>query len=136
MVPASVSEYQRLDVVKAILDMTEVGQDQVHSGLVVTGEEYAAVDDEQTAEMLKYRHVAPDFADTAQCGHPARPAPTVPEATDRRSSPPEPLDLRPYTEYRCGAHVGGQLVLCSAVAGICGKARSPDLEAPADVDRL
>ena len=65
-----VSEYQRLDVVEAVLDVAQVGQDQVDAGFVVAGEQHAAVDDQQSAEMLENGHVAADFADAAERGHP------------------------------------------------------------------
>ncbi len=61
--------HQRLDVVEAVLDVPQVGQDQVDAGLVVAGEQHAAVDDQQPAEVLENGHVAADFADTAQRGH-------------------------------------------------------------------
>jgi hypothetical protein len=61
-----VGEHQSLDVVEAVLDRAEVGQDQVDAGLVVLGEEHPAVDDEQPAAEFEDGHVAPDFADAAQ----------------------------------------------------------------------
>src|SRR5665811_303760 len=42
-----VGEHDRLDIVQAILDVLEVGQDQVDSGVVVLGEENPAVNDQQ-----------------------------------------------------------------------------------------
>ena len=63
-------QHQRLDVVEAVLDVAQVGQDQVDTGLVVTREQHPAVDDEQPAQMLENRHVAADFADPAQRGDP------------------------------------------------------------------
>ena len=59
-----------LDDIEAILDETQVGQDQVDTRLVVAGEEHSAVHDQQPAEMLENRHVAADFADPAQRGNP------------------------------------------------------------------
>ena len=44
----------------------EVGQDQVDAGLVVLGEEHAAVDDEQPAVVLEDGHVAADLAEAAE----------------------------------------------------------------------
>ena len=46
------------------------GQDQVDAGLLVLGEQHTAVDDEQLAAVLEHRHVAADFADTAERDHP------------------------------------------------------------------
>ena len=56
----------RLDVVEPILDVGEVGEDQVDAGLVVLGEEHAAVDDEQAAVVLEDGHVAADLAEAAE----------------------------------------------------------------------
>jgi hypothetical protein len=57
-----------LDIVETVLNMADVGQDEVDAGLVVTREQHAAVDDKQPTEVLKNRHIATDFADTTQCG--------------------------------------------------------------------
>jgi hypothetical protein len=65
-----VREHQRLDVVEPVLDVAQVGQDEVDAGLVVAGEQHAAVDDQQPAQMLENRHVAADFTDPAECGDP------------------------------------------------------------------
>ena len=43
-----VREHQRLDVVEAVLDVAQVGQDQVDAGLVVAREQHPAVDDRAT----------------------------------------------------------------------------------------
>ena len=43
---------------------------QVDTGLVVVREQHAAIDDQQSAQMLENGHVAADFADSAQRGHP------------------------------------------------------------------
>ena len=45
---------------------SEVGQDQVDAGLVVLGEEHAAVDDQQPAVVLEDGHVAADLAEPAE----------------------------------------------------------------------
>ena len=63
-------QHQRLDVVEPVLDMAQVGQDQVDAGLVVGGEHHPAVDDQQPAQVLENRHIAADFADAAQRGDP------------------------------------------------------------------
>ena len=70
MVLMGMGQHQRLDVVETILDLTQVGQDQVDAGLVVAREQYAAIDDQQPAEMLENRHVAADFADATERGDP------------------------------------------------------------------
>ena len=46
----------------------EVRQDQVDAGLLLLGEEDAAVDDEQAAAVLEDRHVAADLAEAAERG--------------------------------------------------------------------
>ena len=61
-------EVQRLDVVEAVFDMADVGQDQVDARFIVPGEQHSTVDDEQPAQMLENRHIATDFADAAQRG--------------------------------------------------------------------
>ena len=65
-----VRQHDRLDVVEAVLDVVEVRQDQVHAGLVVLGEQHAAVDDEQLSGMLQDRHVASHLAQAAEGDHP------------------------------------------------------------------
>ena len=72
MVFVRVGEDQRLDVLEPVLDVPEVGQDEVDTGLVVAGEEHPAVDDEQSSQMLENRHVAADFTDAAESGDPQR----------------------------------------------------------------
>ncbi len=79
VVLVGVGQHQRFDVVEPILDETQVGQDQVDAGLVVSREEHPAVDDQQPAQMLENRHVAADFADAAERGDPQiLPGPAVP----------------------------------------------------------
>ena len=73
MVLVRVGEHQRLDVVEAVLDVAQVGQDQVDAGLVVGREQHPAVHDQQPAQMLENRHVAADFADATQRGDPQSP---------------------------------------------------------------
>ena len=46
----------------------EVRQDQVDAGLLLLGEEHAAVDDQQPAAVLEDRHVAADLAEAAERG--------------------------------------------------------------------
>ena len=63
-----VGENQRLDVVEAVFDMADIGQDQVDARLVMPGEQHSTVDDEQPAQMLENGHIAADFTDAAQRG--------------------------------------------------------------------
>ena len=66
VVLVAVGEDQRLDGVEPVPDRLEVGQDQVDAGVVVLGEEHAAVDDEQPAGVLEDGHVAADLAEAAE----------------------------------------------------------------------
>ena len=66
VVLVAVGEDDGLDVVEPVLDVGEVGQDQVDAGLVVLGEEDAAVDDEQPAVDLEDGHVAADVPQAAE----------------------------------------------------------------------
>ena len=66
VVLVAVGEDDRVDVVQARADVVEVRQDQVDAGLVVLGEQHAAVDDEQPAGVLEDRHVAADLAEAAE----------------------------------------------------------------------
>lgn len=68
VVLVAVREDDALDVVEAVPDRGEVGQDQVDSGLLLLGEEHSAVDDEQAAAVLENRHVAADFTEAAERG--------------------------------------------------------------------
>ena len=61
-----VGQHHGLDVVEAIPDVFEVGQDQVDAGLVGLGEQHPAVDDQQPAVVLEDGHVAADLAEPAQ----------------------------------------------------------------------
>ena len=63
-----VGEDQGDDVVHAVLDGGEVGQDEVDAGLVLLGEQNAAVDDEEFAVHLVDGHIAPDLAEPAERG--------------------------------------------------------------------
>ena len=51
----AVREHDADDVVEAVPDGREVGQDQVDAGLVLFGEEHAGVDDEDLAVELERR---------------------------------------------------------------------------------
>ena len=61
-----VREDHRLHLVEPAVEVAEVGQDQVHAGLVRIGEQDAAVDDEQAAAVLEDGHVPADLAKPAE----------------------------------------------------------------------
>ena len=66
VVLVAVGEDQRLDLVEAVPDRVEVGEDQVDAGVVLLGEEDAAVDDQQPTVVLEDGHVATDLAEPAE----------------------------------------------------------------------
>src|SRR6478752_4457571 len=70
VVLVAVREDDGLDVVEPVGDVGEVRQDEVDSGVVVLGEEHAAVDDEQLALRLEHGHVASDLAQPTECDDP------------------------------------------------------------------
>ena len=66
VVLVAVGQHQRLDLVEAVSDRVEVGQDQVDARVVLLGEEHAAVDDQQPLVVLEDGHVATDLAEPAE----------------------------------------------------------------------
>ena len=66
VVLVAVGEHQRLDVVEAVPDRLEVGEDQVDARVVLLGEQHAAVDDQQPAVVLEDGHVPADLAEPAE----------------------------------------------------------------------
>ena len=111
-----VGEHQRLDVVEAILDVAQVGQDQVDTGFVVSGEKHAAVDDQQPTQVLENGHIAADFADSAQRGHP--------QSADRERA--GRVEFRIHERSTAAARMSSASAsICSGVAGICGSRGSP-----------
>ena len=54
------------DVVEPVLDVGEIGQDQIDAGLGLLREEDAAVDDEQLAVDFEDGHVAADLPQAAE----------------------------------------------------------------------
>ena len=54
------------DVVQPVPDRGEVREDHVDAGLVLLGEQHAAVDDQQLAGVLEDGHVAADLAEAAE----------------------------------------------------------------------
>ena len=61
-----VGEDHGLDVVEPAFERGEVGQDQVHAGLVRFGEQHPAVHDQQAALVLEDGHVPADFAQATE----------------------------------------------------------------------
>ncbi|MPM60978.1 hypothetical protein SDC9_107832 [bioreactor metagenome] len=66
VVLVAVGEHQRHHVVEAVLDELEGRQQQVDTGMVVLGEQHAAVDQQQLPVDLETRHVPPDVSQPAQ----------------------------------------------------------------------
>ena len=66
MVLMAMSEHERVDLVETILDVAEIGKNQVDARLLLFGEEHAAVDEQQVTVVFDYVHVAADFAQTAE----------------------------------------------------------------------
>ena len=66
----TVREDQGDDIVEAVLNVAEVGQNEVDPRLVLFWEQDTAVDDEQLAVDLEDGHVAADLAEAPQ-GHDA-----------------------------------------------------------------
>ena len=73
VVLVAVGEHDPDDVLEALAEEPEVGQDQVDARLVLLGEEHAAVDDEDLAVDLEARHVAADLAEAADGDDAERP---------------------------------------------------------------
>ena len=73
VVLVAVGQHQGLDLVEAVPDRVEVGEDQVDAGVVVLGEQDAAVDDQQPVVVLEDGHVATDLAEAAERDDPQRP---------------------------------------------------------------
>ena len=65
-----VGQHDRVDLVQPVPDPGEVGQDHVDAGLVLLGEQHAAVDDEQSPGVLEHGHVATDLAEPAERNDP------------------------------------------------------------------
>ncbi len=62
----AVGEHEADDVVEAVVEVGEVGEDEVDTGLLLFGEEDAGVDDEDLAVVFEHGHVAPDLAEAAE----------------------------------------------------------------------
>jgi hypothetical protein len=70
VVLVAVGEHHGVDAVEPVPDPGEVRQDHVDAGLVLLGEQDAAVDDQEPAVMLEHGHVAADLAETAERNDP------------------------------------------------------------------
>src|SRR5262249_44013034 len=66
MVLVAVGEHHRAEAVAALAEVREVGDDVVHPGHLVVGEEEAAVHGDDVVARLDQHHVEPDLAETAQ----------------------------------------------------------------------
>ena len=69
VVLVAVGEDHAHDVVHAVLDPGEIGEDEVDAGLAFLGEEDAAVHDQELAPVLEDVHVTADLAKTSQRDH-------------------------------------------------------------------
>ena len=72
MILVAVGDHDRLDVVDAIAQVGEVGQDQIDPEHVGGREPQAGVDDDDPVVVLDDRHVLADLAQAAQRQHPQR----------------------------------------------------------------
>ena len=61
VVLVAVGEHQGVDLVETVLDVAEIGQDEIHARLLLLGEEHAAVDEQQVTVVFDHVHVAADF---------------------------------------------------------------------------
>ena len=66
MVLMPVGQNQGIHLVQLVLDVAEVRQNQVHTRLLLLGEEHAAVNQQNVAVVLDHIHVAADFAQATQ----------------------------------------------------------------------
>ena len=69
VVLVTVGEHQAHDVVHALLDPGEIGEDQVNAGLAFLGEEDAAVHDQKFSPVFQDVHVAANLAEASQRDH-------------------------------------------------------------------
>lgn len=69
VVLVAVGQHHGDHVVQTVDNVAEVGQNQVHAGLGLFGEEHAAVNNQQLAVDFVHGHVTTDFAQTAQGHH-------------------------------------------------------------------
>ena len=66
VVLVAVGEHQGVDLVETVLDVAEIGQDEIHARLLLLGEEHAAVDEQQVTVVFDHVHVAADFTQAAE----------------------------------------------------------------------
>src|SRR6185436_15370699 len=107
--------HQGFDIVEPTLDMAQVGQDQIDPWLVMTGEQHAAVDDQQPAQMLENGHVAADFADSAERG----------DADCAGRQWPRWCQWLAHRSTAAARISAARASICESVAGICGNRGSP-----------
>ena len=69
VVLVAVGQHHGDHVVQTVDNVAEVGQNQVHAGLGLFGEEHAAVDNQQLAVNFVHGHVTTDFTQAAQGHH-------------------------------------------------------------------
>ena len=67
----AVSQHHGDHVVQTVNNVVEIGQNQIHTGLGLFGEEHATVNNQQLAVDFIHGHVTTDFAQAAQ-GHNAQ----------------------------------------------------------------
>ncbi|BAS08305.1 hypothetical protein AHiyo4_17270 [Arthrobacter sp. Hiyo4] len=70
MVLVAVGQDNGHDVVETVLDVGEIGQDQVNAGLGLLREEDTTVHDEQFSVDFEYGHVPADLPQSAQRNDP------------------------------------------------------------------
>ena len=97
-----VGQDHRLDVVPAVLQVGEVGQHQVDTGLVLLGEQHPAVDDQQPAAELEHRHVAADLAHAPERDDPEEARWERGRVFVELRHPPTLLSLRRVQTWACG----------------------------------
>ena len=66
VVLVGVREHERLDLIQPVLQVTEVGQDEVHARLVRLGKQDTAVDDQQPSVVLEDGHITADLTEPAE----------------------------------------------------------------------
>ena len=68
MVLVSVSKHYAAQFFDILFDISDIGNDSVHSRAVLFGESHAAVDDNHIARALYCRHILSNFPDSAEKG--------------------------------------------------------------------
>ena len=60
------SQHQGIHLIQLVLDVAEVGQNQIHARLLLLREEHATVDQQNVAVVLDHIHIATDLPQTPQ----------------------------------------------------------------------